>query len=651
MSPAKLEELRGYLAENLRKGWIRRSKSPVLAPIVFARKKDGSIRVCIDYRNLNKVTIKNRYPLPLIPELTDRLVGARIFTKLDIRQAYHRIRMASGHEFKTAFKTRYGLFEYLVMPFGLTNAPAQFQAHMQQIFSDLLDIAVVIYLDDILIFSNNIEEHHHVVRDVLQRLKNHGLYVKLSKCEFHRTSVEFLGMVVSAQGLEMCADKVQTIKEWPVPKTIKEIQAFLGFANFYRRFIKDYSHIAVPLTTLTRKDQPFQWTSEAQNSFNKLRSLFCQAPVLLHPDFQRPFIIETDASDTTTGGILSQHGKDGHLHPCAYRSSKMSQSEQNYDIYDKELLSIVLAFQDWRVYLEGSPHEVRVISDHKNLEYFLNTKQLNRRQARWSEMLSAFHFTIEHRPGSMNQRADALSRRSNVIEEGSQSPRPFLKLAALEACERVWPDNFILEQIQVAMRTDPMLQPILAYFEHGPEKAPSDIRRQFQHYALRDGILWFKGTIFVPNNAEIHRQILRSRHDAPAAGHQGRAKTLDLVARSFYWPTLTKYVHRYVDGCDICQRSKPSHHAPYGLLQPIPAAEAPWKRVTTDFIVKLPNSNGYDAILVVVDKNTKLAHFISTNETVDSSGTANLYLRHIWKHHGLQTKLSLTEALYLSQSL
>lgn len=285
MSPMELEELRRYLEENLEKGWIRPSKSPVSAPIVFARKKDGSIRVCIDYRNLNSVTVKNRYPLPLIPELTDRLVGSTIFTKLDIRQAYHRVRMAEGHEFKTAFKTRYGLYEYLVMPFGLTNAPAQFQSHMQSIFGDLLDIAVVIYLDDILIFSKDIEEHRRIVREVLRRLQEHGLYAKESKCEFHRSSVEFLGMIVSAKGLEMCHDKVKTIQEWPVPTSIKEVQAFLGFANFYRRFISDYSKIALPLTALTRKNQSFNWTPQADSAFQELRSRFIQAPVLLHPDF------------------------------------------------------------------------------------------------------------------------------------------------------------------------------------------------------------------------------------------------------------------------------------------------------------------------------------------------------------------------------
>jgi hypothetical protein len=214
----------------------------------------------------------------------------------------------------------------------------------------------VIYLDDILIFSENLNAHQQVVREVLQRLHKHSLYAKASKCEFHRDSVEFLGMIVLAKGLEMCQDKVQVLKDWPTPTTVKELQAFLGFTNFYQRFIVNYSRIAVPLTMLIRKGQRFEGTTEANTSFKDLRSRFLQALVLIHPRFDQPFVVETDASDTATSGILSQKGEDGHLHPCAYQSSKMTSTEKNYDIYDKELLSIVLAFQDWRVYLEGSPH-------------------------------------------------------------------------------------------------------------------------------------------------------------------------------------------------------------------------------------------------------------------------------------------------------
>ena len=346
MSPMVLEELRRYLEENFEKGWIRQSQFLVSAPIVFAQKKDGSFRVCIDYCNLNEVTIKNRYPLSLILELTDRLVGATIFTKLDVRHAYHRVCMALSHKFKTTFKTQDGLFEYLVMPFRLMNAPAKFQSHLQNIFSDLLDISVVIYLNNIFIFSKNLEEHIKVVWDVLRRLQEHGFYAKESKYKFHRQSVEFLEMTVSTNGSQMCQDKVQTIQDWPIPNSIKEVQAFLGFVNFYRQFICDYSKVAMSLIALTQKNQHFIWTTKADLTFKNLKSKFIQTLVLIHPNFEQPFIVETDASDRATGAILLQYGNDGYLHPCAFCSSKMSPTKQNYDICDKELLSVVFTFQD-----------------------------------------------------------------------------------------------------------------------------------------------------------------------------------------------------------------------------------------------------------------------------------------------------------------
>lgn len=251
-----------------------------------------------------------------------------------------------------------------------------------------------------------------------------------------------------------------------------------------------------------------------------------------------------------------------------------------------------------------------------------------------SEFLSSFNFVIQHRPGSLNGRADALSRRSDVTQGQSQENRPFLRFAALQSSEPVWADSRIIEYVKSAIKEDITLQPIMSFFKRELHQQPMDIRHRLQGYNLSEGILRFNDKIYVPDDAELKRQILRSRHDAPAAGHQGRAKTLDLVSRSFYWPTLRRYVHRYVDGCDLCQRSKPTHHAKYGLMQPIPAGHAPWKRISTNFIVKLPQSNGYDSIMVVVDRNTKLAHFIATRETIDSNETASLYLQHIWKHHG-----------------
>ena len=264
----------------LAKGFIRPSRSPTGAPIFFVKKKDGSLRPCVDYRDLNEMTVKNRYPLPLISELLDRLGQAKFFTKIDLRGAYNLVRMKPSHEWKTAFRSRFGHFEYLVMPFGLTNAPAIFQSMMHDIFKEELDVFVIIYLDDILVFSHDIESHIEHVNQVLAKLRQYSLYAKLEKCEFHKTNIEFLGYLISSEGLAMAPNKVKCILDWQPPTSVTGVQSFLGFCNFYRKFIKNYSGIAKPLTDLTKKGNLFQWTPEAEKAFLALKSAITQAPLL-----------------------------------------------------------------------------------------------------------------------------------------------------------------------------------------------------------------------------------------------------------------------------------------------------------------------------------------------------------------------------------
>jgi RNase H-like domain found in reverse transcriptase/Reverse transcriptase (RNA-dependent DNA polymerase)/Retroviral aspartyl protease len=422
--------LREYIRDALEKGWIRESTSPAGAPILFVPKKDGTLRLCVDYRGLNAITIKNRYPLPLITETLGQLAGAKVFTQLDLRDAYHRIRIRSGDEWKTAFRTRYGHFEYMVMPFGLANAPATFQSYINRALSDLLDTCCVVYLDDILIYSSSEEEHRNHVRMVLGRLRQFRLYAKLSKCAFGVDTVSFLGFVVSPDGVTMERDRVQTIQEWPEPTCAKDILSFIGFANFYRRFIEGYSRIAAPLTDLTKgigKGQttkhgrkkaykiPFVLADAARRAFEELKAAFCKAPLLRHFNPEYPIQLETDASGEALSGIVSQKQPDDNLfHPIAFWSRKLTGAEINYEIHDSELLAIVESFRHWRQYLEGSRFPVTVWSDHANLRYFMTTKELNRRQARWAEKLAAFDFVIEHRPGSKNP-ADAPSRRPDYM--------------------------------------------------------------------------------------------------------------------------------------------------------------------------------------------------------------------------------------------
>jgi len=346
LSAIELQTLWTFLEENTKTGIIRPSNSPCGALVLFVKKKDGTLRLCVDYRGLNRLTRKDRYPIPLITDLLDAPNRARYYTKIDLRSAYHLVCIAKGDEWKTTFRTRYRSFEWLVMPFGLTNAPAAFQRFMNEIFGDLLDVCVVIYLDDILIYSNNLTSHKDHVKEVLRRLRDNGLYASPSKCTFHQRQVEFLGFVLSLEGIKMDMKKVQTIQDWPIPRHVKDVQAFLGFVNFYRRFIKGYSELTSPLTRLTRKNEPWLWLPSCQTSFKTLKSAFTSAPILVHWNPNSPMIVETDALDHALAAILSTQ-VNGDIHPVAFHSRTFNATELNYDIHDKELLAIFEAFKRW----------------------------------------------------------------------------------------------------------------------------------------------------------------------------------------------------------------------------------------------------------------------------------------------------------------
>lgn len=635
LSQTELKALHEYIKENLAKGFIRRSESPAGAPILFVKKKDGSLRLCVDYRGLNKVTTPNRCPLPLISETFDQLGRAKYFTKLDMRGAYNLLRIAKGDEWKTAFRCRYGHFEYQVMPFGLMNAPGTFQAFVNDVLRDYLDDFVVVYLDDILIYSDTLEEHTEHVRRVLKKLEAAGIGLKLEKCAFDKQEVNFLGFVIGVNGISMDPAKVAAIQDWATPKSVFDIQVFLGLTNFYRRFVRNYSKIATPLTNLL-KNTKFVWSKSAQSAFDKLKARLMSGPILRHFDPTKACVIEADASDYALGGVCSQYDEFGHLHPIAYYSRKLISAEMNYQIYDKELLAIVCAFKHWRHYLEFSSLTTEVLTDHRNLEYFTTTRNLSRRQVRWSEVLSDFNFIIKYRPGSQNAAADSLSRRDKPEGGGGATPLdktamtllpPIQFLNNLRALPLAPEDSTIQEKVRTLLPTDPTFGPILAKVleDEDPEKI----------YSVQDDLLLQEGLVCVPDDPELKRMILEECHDSPMAGHFGIAKTLDLVSRTFYWPSMQKYIRDYVGGCDICQRSKSRNHKPYGLLQPLPIPERPWSSISVDFITQLPESKGYTAICVFVDRFTKMAHFAPTTDSIDAEGTVQLFFEKVFSAHGL----------------
>ncbi len=319
LSVPEREAMEKYISDSLTAGFIRPSSSPAGAGFFFVAKKDGSLRPCIDYRGLNNITVKNTYPLPLMSSAFERLQGASIFTKLDLRNAYHLVRIREGDEWKTAFNTPRGHFEYLVMPFGLSNSPAVFQALVNDVLRDMVDQFIYVYLDDILIFSSSLQEHVQHVRRVLQRLLENGLFVKAEKCAFHAQSVPFLGFIVSPEGVRMDPDRVKAVVNWPTPDSRKALLRFLGFANFYRRFIRNFSQLAAPLTALTSTKMTFRWSNAAEAAFTKLRGRFVSAPILRAPDPTRQFVVEVDASEVGVGAVLSQRAtSDDKVHPCAF---------------------------------------------------------------------------------------------------------------------------------------------------------------------------------------------------------------------------------------------------------------------------------------------------------------------------------------------
>jgi transposase InsO family protein len=401
-----------YTRTMLEAGQIRVSNSPYGAMALIVKKKDGTPRVVVDFRALNELTIKNKYPLPLMDELFDRVHGAKFFTKIDLRSGFHQIRIAECDIEKTAFRTRYGSFEYLVLPMGLCNAPGTFMQLMNDTFRDLLDRSVLVFLDDILVFSRTKEEHIVHVREVLQRLRTHQLRAKRSKCEFFRSEVEFLGHRLGANGLSVSQDKVQDVQNWPVPKDVSEVRSFIGLAGFYRRFVKDFSKIALPITDLMKDTKQFVWAQEQQQAFDTLKQALCSAPVLLIPDPSKPYTLNCDACDYAVGATLQQDHGNG-LQPVAYRSRKLTPAEINYDTREKEFLALVDACSHWRHYLH-SELPFTLLSDHDSLKYHKTMPNLSGRLARWIEKMAEFDYTIEHIAGVKNVVADALSRRADL---------------------------------------------------------------------------------------------------------------------------------------------------------------------------------------------------------------------------------------------
>jgi len=655
LNPLELDELKKQLEELTSRGYIQPSTSPYGAPVIFVKKKDGSMRLCVDYRALNAVTVKNSYPLPKIDELLDRLHGAKVFSKMDLAQGYHQVRVAESDIPKTAFRCQLGHFEFKVMPFGLCNAPSTFQALMNKVLRQhpggaaLLEY-VIVYLDDILIFSKTEEEHLQHLEEVCKRLQAESLFAKRSKCSFGMTEVEFLGHTVSREGLATDKHKVQAVRDWPVPTNTKEVQSFLGLANFYRRFVKDYSTTAFALTELTKKEWEFEWSEAAQASFDALKASLCEAPVLAPPDRDAPYTIDCDASAFAIGAVLSQ-GEGDTKRVVAFESRKLTPAERNYLNHDKETLSVVHALRKWRHYVMNG-HQTKVFTDNTATKYILtkSTEQLNNRQRNWLYELADYDIVLSHRPGKDNVVADALSRRADyeleyVIKQELEN-RPELSLgAALNSIS--WGstttiESSLLEEVRAMVGGDPEYQKALVGVENKDKSARHSARTRVG-FRNENGLLYtLNGRLYVPSAPveTLKIRLLSEAHDTPTSGHLGRDKTYERLARYFYWPRMHQQVREYCNTCEKCQQMKSSNQHKIGLLYPLEPPRQPWESISLDLITDLPvTKRGHTACVTFVDRFTKMVHVWPCKTQVSSEEMVEIFLQAVFRMHGVPREI------------
>ena len=600
MAPPELEELKKQLKELMDAGYIKPSKSPFGAPVLFQRKHDGSLRMCIDYRALNKLTIKNKYPIPLIADLFDQLGGARWFTKLDLRSGYWQVRIAVGDESKTACVTRYGAFEFLVMPFGLTNAPATFCTLMNKVLHKFLDRFVVVYLDDIVVYSNTLEEHIEHLGEVFEVLREHQLYVKREKCVFAQKRIPFLGHIVGEGRIWMDSAKISAIQEWETPKRVTEVRSFLGLANYYRRFIQGYSCITTPLTDLLKKERAWEWSPKCQEAFDTLKHTVIREPVLKLPDFSMPYEVHTDASDFAIGGVLMQEG-----HPIAFESRKLKDAERRYTVQEKEMTAVVHCLRTWRHYLLGSHFVVK--TDNVATSYFQTQKKLSPKQARWQDFLAEFDWSLEYKPGKANVVADALSRK--VLASAVSKPQ-----------------SQFVDRILSGLVHDKNAAALMSLAAEGKTKG----------FWCEEGLLYTKGfRLYVPRHDSLRREVMRECHDSKWAGHPGVHRTLALAQDQFYWPDMRGDIEAYVKTCLVCQQDKLEQRRPGGQLEPLPIPTRPWESISMDFIHGLPKSEGCQTLMVVVDRFSKYGTFIPASKDCPAQEAAQLLMKHLVKYWGV----------------
>lgn len=587
------------LKQLLEAGLLQPSKSPWASPLLLIKKKDGGHRVVMDYRRLNSITKKDSYPLPRIDDSLRLLGGSQFFSAMDLASGYWQINLSKEDREKCALISSEGLFEPTRMPQGLCNAPATFQRAMDNLLGDLKMTCVLVYLDDITVFSRTFEEHLQHLRTVFQRIRDAGLKLKPSKCAFFKNEMEFLGHKVSREGILPLPDKVTAVRKMSPPKSLRDIQVFLGMVGYYRQFIPHFAELAEPLVYLLHKDVPFSWEDEQEASFVALCAALASSPVLIHPDFKKPFLLFTDASDVAIGAILSQCDEDGVDHPIAYYSKTLSKAERNYSVTERECLAVLLAIKHYRPFLYGT--HFTIVTDHSSLRWLQQMKDPDGRLARWALKLQGYNFTILHRAGAIHQNADGLSRLPVVSYLAPEEDRIFDLIGR--------PDLWHLEA----------------------EAIQTKLKGMAQGTQIRDGLLYkLVGQSWLPYVRPSSRTeaVIESHLQV---GHSSVKKTLEWLKGRCYWEGMTDSVQQTLESCLVCK----SHTGPNPRFKhDIPSPGAPFHVVSIDLVGPLPVAvGGHKYIVLAIDHLTKWVEATSM-ASASAKSTASFLLRYIFSRHG-----------------
>lgn len=658
--PALARAMKEKLDELSAAGKIRRSTSEYGAP-AFMIEQGGKQRMVTNFVKLNEQTVTNATSLPHIDELIARLSKANVFSKLDLTSGFHQVRMREEDIAKTGFTTPFGHYEWVVMPFGEKNAPATFvQLLNQLVLVDLVHDFIIVFVDDILIFSETPEQHVEHVRAVLDRLANHELFINPDKCTWMVDEVDFLGYRLRAgEGsveLMIQENKIRAVTEWPVPKTISQLRSFLGTANFSRSFIKDFSTIAAPLTTATAgkfksKNASIIWTDKEQTSFDKLKVALTSAPALAVPDERQPFVLYTDASEFSIGATLCQLNENNEMQICGYMSGKLKGAELNWTVHEKEMYALVRALEHWSMHFVQVVHPITVYTDNVAMLHMLKSEDhhnINGRRARWTNVLTRFKLSPKRIEGSMNVQADALSRRAD-LDGGREEVQALRRAQADLALEHLGLSVPIVdvsgtlaavssnEAGESQLSSTGLIENVKQSYSADQHcvKMLNDPKRY--HVRLIDGLIINEhGRIIVPAVPKLRSAILVECHDTIISGHLGTAKTVARVRRNFDWNGVVVDAHDFVQSCGKCQMNKARNMKEAGLMQPIEAPMSKGMTISIDFVGELPRTaRGKDYIMVITDRFSKRVWYEATRKTITAKQAAKILFEKVVRHQGL----------------